>query len=205
MKEEEIWTTIIGFPRYEISNYGRVKSNIGKSKIMKPTLNKKGYYYINITNKYGNQKFHISRLVYAHFGTDEITEGLVVDHKDEDRSNNYIGNLQLLTQQENINKHWSFTKGWTEQQNKKIVKEKQKKLNPKNNFRSKSKLKEDLTIKISKEEYKIISKLCEKEKIKVTEFIYNAIDYYLKKDEPLVDIIKNDDWIFSPIENEVKK
>lgn len=31
---QEIWKVIIDFPRYEISNYGRVKSNIGQEKIL---------------------------------------------------------------------------------------------------------------------------------------------------------------------------
>jgi hypothetical protein len=46
--------------------------------------------------------------------------------------------------------------------------------------------------------------MCKKEKLNVTEFIYKAIDFYLKKDEPLIDII-SDDWIFSLVENDVKK
>src|SRR3989304_4741811 len=108
MINDEEWKNIINYSKYEISNYGRVKSNIGKSKILKSFKGKRGYWYIGLNNEYGNQKFAISRLVYAHFGSEEMIDELVVDHKDEDKNNNYIGNLQLLTNQENINKHWSF-------------------------------------------------------------------------------------------------
>lgn len=100
----EIWKNIYEYPNYEISNFGRVR-NRGK-KILKPNINK-GYYDITLSKKGKQKHFLIHRLVWNHFGeSNRIEKNLVVDHIDENKLNNHISNLQLLTNKENLNKYW---------------------------------------------------------------------------------------------------
>jgi hypothetical protein len=87
---------------YSISNYGQVKSHkFGKEKIMTPTLQGKGYLKIEVwVNK--KRKMHkIHRLVAKAFieNTENKPE---VNHKDCNKSNNHIQNLEWATGKENM-------------------------------------------------------------------------------------------------------
>lgn len=54
----------------------------------------------------GNLSVTVSRLVYAWFN-DIVPEGYAVDHIDNNPFNNSLDNLQLLTDQENLEKRYS--------------------------------------------------------------------------------------------------
>lgn len=58
---------------------------------------------VTLYNDEGRKKYMlVHRLVYmAHKGL--IPKGLQVNHKDEDKENNCIENLELMTQKENCN------------------------------------------------------------------------------------------------------
>jgi len=114
---EEIWKDIKGYEgSYQVSNYGRVKSLNRKSyhrtgykivpkRILKPTPSAGGYMMIKLLmNGKGNTRY-IHRLVWDHFG-DKPRNGskLQIDHIDNDKLNNCIDNLQLLTQRQNTTK-----------------------------------------------------------------------------------------------------
>ena len=122
---EEIWKDIYYYnePKkewvdyrglYQVSNFGRVRSldrivnynNIKyltlKGKYLKTSKNKDGYLHVNLC-KDGNYKSHkISRLVYFTFNYGADTK-LQVNHIDEDKSNNRLDNLNLMTCKENNN------------------------------------------------------------------------------------------------------
>lgn len=92
----EIWKGIKGYEGlYEVSNLGRVKS---KRKILKPI---NGEYLKVALSKDGVQKtLYIHRLVAQTF----IGESkLQVNHKDENKHNNDINNLEFVTHKENMN------------------------------------------------------------------------------------------------------
>lgn len=97
---EEIWKPIKGFCGYEISNLGRVKSfrvdNIN-GKIMKPYKTTKGYLQIDISldgRKRKNRKhLAVHRLVAEAFLPNENNLPQV-NHKDEDKENNCVENLE---------------------------------------------------------------------------------------------------------------
>ena len=112
----EIWKDIFDYEGiYKISNYGNVKSlrrfmairNGGKQlmpeKILKCRPNIRGYYYVKLCKESKVKTYRIHLLVWDHFG-DKPRDGmkLVVDHIDENRLNNKINNLQLLTNRENL-------------------------------------------------------------------------------------------------------
>ena len=104
MKEQ--WKTVKDYEDYEVSNLGRVKS-LGnnknrKEKLLKPKKNKWGYLLVTLCKNGIKKYFLVHRLVYSTF-VKEIPEGLQVNHIDEDKENNRVENLNLMTSKENNN------------------------------------------------------------------------------------------------------
>lgn len=100
---QEVWKPIPGYSGlYEVSILGRVKSLYRvKGLICKPRDNGKGYLYVQLYAQGRGTKKYIHRLVViAHIGA--IPEGTEVNHKDGVKSNNTLGNLELLTHSQNL-------------------------------------------------------------------------------------------------------
>lgn len=96
----EIWKDIKGYPKYQISNEGRVWSK--KHQIyLKPRINKSGYYQVCMMCINGKIKTEvIHRLVAINFipNPDNLPQ---VNHKDGNKLNNNIDNLEWCTAKEN--------------------------------------------------------------------------------------------------------
>ena len=97
---EEIWVSLLSHGyNYDVSNYGNIR-NINSGKILKNNINKYGYSYVIIHDK--NIKCHqlvaIGFLGHKPDGTTKI----VVDHINNNRSDNRLQNLQLISNRENI-------------------------------------------------------------------------------------------------------
>ena len=103
----EIWKDIKGFEgKYQVSNLGRVKSldynHTKKEKILKPGFN--GHYYFVqfcIKGRRGVTKnFFVHRLVASAFleNPDNLP---CVNHRDENKQNNCVSNLEFCTHQYN--------------------------------------------------------------------------------------------------------
>ena len=97
--EEEIWKDVQGFEGYyQVSSYGRLKSfkKVPTGRVLKNT-NSKGDYFRIVLDAGGN-KLHTSvhRLVATHFipNPDSLP---VVNHKDGNKQNNRIDNLEWCT------------------------------------------------------------------------------------------------------------
>ena len=98
----EVWKSIFE-NNYEISNYGNVKSNKFKvPRLLKPDIST-GYCRVKIQNKW----YFIHRLVAIKF-IENIKNKPQVNHKDENKLNNKICNLEWVTHRENI--EYSATK-----------------------------------------------------------------------------------------------
>ena len=96
----EIWKPIKGYEgKYEISNYGRVKSYAQNKdgKITAGLLNQKGYRVVRLYDQPQHGKWYqVHRLVAMAF-IENPNNYEQVNHKDEDKSNNHVDNLEWCT------------------------------------------------------------------------------------------------------------
>lgn len=109
----EIWKSIDGYENYDVSNFGRIRSKqqifnhycgckrIMPSKIMKPHICERGYYRIGLTNNGKQRLVFVHRLVAAAFISNPENKPYI-NHKDCNRLNNNVNNLEWCTQSENV-------------------------------------------------------------------------------------------------------
>lgn len=103
---KEIWKDINGYESlYQVSNIGRIKSfpRRGTYKdeyILNPQITKKGYYRVRLCNK-NSKAYMVHRLVAQAFipNTDNLP---FINHKDENKKNNNVDNLEWCTNIYNI-------------------------------------------------------------------------------------------------------
>lgn len=100
---KEIWKDVPGYEgSYQVSNQGRVKSlvtygNGGNGRILAGDTTRLGYVRIAFL---GKRKL-VHRVVYTTF-CGKIPQGLEVNHKNGNKADNRLENLELLTKSENI-------------------------------------------------------------------------------------------------------
>ena len=101
---EEIWKDIKGFEGlYQVSNLGRVKSFYRlKEKILKPSIEHKGYYRVHLHKNSIGKRYYVHRLVWEAFNG-QIPENMQVNHINEIKTDNRLKNLNLMTAKENSN------------------------------------------------------------------------------------------------------
>ena len=89
------------------TNYGAKEDgsilNLKTMRCRKLELHKNGYLKIDVCKNGKRKYYHVHRFVYECFRGD-IPSDLQVDHIDNDKQNNCIDNLQLLTPAENCQK-----------------------------------------------------------------------------------------------------
>ena len=97
---KEIWKEIKDYEGlYQVSNLGRVKSS---TKILKNRLSKRGYYIVTLYKNGKSTTKWVHRLVAEAFipNPDNLPQ---VNHKDEDKLNNRVDNLEWCTAKYNCN------------------------------------------------------------------------------------------------------
>ena len=96
----EIWKQIPNYP-YSVSSLGRVR-NDRTNLLLKGSLTC-GYYKVRLSYKGQVIDKMIHHLVYCIFNNlEEIPSGYTIDHKDANKLNNKLDNLQLVTLSENV-------------------------------------------------------------------------------------------------------
>lgn len=95
-----MWKDIIGYEKYMVSNLGRVYSK-KNNKILKPHADPKGYLKVSIYQS-GSHTLKVHRLVALAF-IENPNNFEQVNHKDEDKNNNCVENLEWCTNSYNRN------------------------------------------------------------------------------------------------------
>lgn len=97
---EEIWKNIENYPNYQISNYGTVKNL--HNKCLKPYKDIWGYLRVTLSNNGKVKHYKIHRLVAEAFipNPNNLPQ---INHKDENRLNNCVDNLEWCTAKYNSN------------------------------------------------------------------------------------------------------
>ena len=100
----EIWRDIEGYKGlYQVSNKGRVKSLYkGSERILRPGIESSGYYNIILCNDSVRKTFRLHRLVAEAFIPNPYNKPQV-NHKDENKKNNCVENLEWCDRVYNIN------------------------------------------------------------------------------------------------------
>lgn len=96
----EIWKDVEGYEGlYQVSNKGNVKS-FYTNRNLKPTRHNKGYLMVGLTSNHKTKTHFIHRLVAKAF-LENLEQKKEVNHKDGDKTNNHIENLEWCTDVEN--------------------------------------------------------------------------------------------------------
>lgn len=131
--DKEVWRKIEEAPYYSVSNLGNVKMD-GRtiidskgvirtypSHLVGMSNKNSGYLEVRLTtdaNKYVYRLVH--RLVLAAFNPVENMDVMEVNHKDENKHNNKLENLEWMTSQENCN-YGNRNKRLSEKQGVKVL------------------------------------------------------------------------------------
>ena len=98
----EIWKAIDGTKGFiEVSNEGRVRSLLsGTPRIIKTSTDQKGYHRIRVTIERDKKGFKLHREVAKAF-IPNLDNKPQVNHKDGNKNNNSVANLEWVTNKEN--------------------------------------------------------------------------------------------------------
>ena len=104
-QQQEEFRPVPGYEGYyEVSNFGNVKS-LTNDKILKPCLDGRGYYKVTLSKDGKTKTIRIHILVDTAFlGHKPDGYKIVIDHIDNNKLNNNLTNLQLISQRDNSSK-----------------------------------------------------------------------------------------------------
>ena len=112
--DREVWKDVVGYEGlYEVSNLGRIKSKerivknnhgnrIVKSKILTPFITNSGYCAIVLHNGRENFKLNYIHRLVANAFLDNKYNLEQVNHKDGNKLNNCVNNLEWCSRSDNI-------------------------------------------------------------------------------------------------------
>ena len=104
---KEMWKDIPGYERlYQVSNLGNVRSlnynRTGEIKLLKQSTNKHEYKLVSLCKNGKTKTCKVHRLVAIAF-IPNPNNLPIINHKDEDKTNNNVNNLEWCTYEYNVN------------------------------------------------------------------------------------------------------
>ena len=127
MSEKEIWKDVVGYDgRYKVSNKGNVRSVARKDSIgrkrggrtLKSRDNGHGYLRLDLYKNGIRKSKRVHRLVAEAFIPNH-NNYLEINHKDENKTNNHVENLEWCTREHNIN-HGTRTEKVRQKRSKRV-------------------------------------------------------------------------------------
>jgi hypothetical protein len=99
----ETFKAVVGYEKlYEVSDAGNVRTLIQKPpRLLKPGFGTSGYRFVNLTKRGEIRNRMIHRLVAEAF-IGPLEKGMEVNHKNGDKHDNRLENLEFVTRSENI-------------------------------------------------------------------------------------------------------
>ena len=114
--DQEIWKDVVGYPNYEVSNMGQVRSKermieqkghtnnytrIMKSRLLRQCKQNGGYHLVWLSNNGQSKPYTVHRLVATAFLPAQVNKN-DVNHKNGDKTDNRVENLEWCSRSENI-------------------------------------------------------------------------------------------------------
>lgn len=104
--EKEIWKPVKGYEGlYEVSNKGNIKSlnynKTGNEKVLRPADNGRGYLYV-VISKNGERKNMLIHRAVAEVFLENPYNLPQVNHRDEDKTNNSVENIEFCSCKYNL-------------------------------------------------------------------------------------------------------
>lgn len=104
----EIWKDVIGYEGiYSVSNFGKIRGDLDtingykSGRILEGTPDKNGYIRVMLYKNTIQRNFPIHILVARAF-IGECPKGMEVNHKDTNKTNNFVDNLEYITHLANV-------------------------------------------------------------------------------------------------------
>lgn len=110
---EEIWKPVKGFAGYQVSNFGRVRTynkvtytahhgaRHWRNRILAQKLREDNCLQVDLWRNGNPITYYVHRLVAEAF-LGEASSDMTVNHKDGNRQNNHVDNLEWLSRADNI-------------------------------------------------------------------------------------------------------
>lgn len=99
--KNEIYKPIEGYDNYEVSNLGNVR-NTKTGRVLSAAISNSGYSFVSLSKNSKSRTHSIHRLVLETFEPRDNMKELEVNHKDWDKTNNKLENLEWVTHQQNL-------------------------------------------------------------------------------------------------------
>ena len=96
--EGEEWRKVNGSDNYFVSNFGRIKRN--DKKVLTPEKTNRGYLRVLLSENNKMKKLSVHRVVAQAFIINKDNKPFV-NHKDLNKENNHVSNLEWVTHSEN--------------------------------------------------------------------------------------------------------
>jgi hypothetical protein len=108
IKDDEEFKTIVpikgkNYNNYEVSKYGKVR-NVRTNEILTVNITSSGYFFVSLIPEGEEEKTIVQRIhrLMAYTFLDKPNDKNYVNHKDENKLNNNLENLEWMTNRENI-------------------------------------------------------------------------------------------------------
>lgn len=108
MAEHEDWRDVPGFEGvYQVSNLGRVKSiKYRRGRIVRQWTQSSGYAYVGLGAGDEARSYRVHRVVMLAF-VGPCPDGQEVSHKNHNRTDNRLSNLEYVTHSQNMRRSWA--------------------------------------------------------------------------------------------------